>query len=113
MFGASFSQDVLKVQQLLNKLGYKLVEDGLFGNNTSNAIKDYQTKNNLAIDGLVSTALINRLTLAPVPKTSSSFMTKIKDTYTNSPKTFYIVSGSAVFLIGGILFLKSKIKKKS
>lgn len=44
---------VLDLQQKLNRNGYSLDEDGVFGNNTYNAVLDYQRKNNLAVDGVV------------------------------------------------------------
>ena len=42
--GKNDKADVLIVQKLLNKVGYKLVEDGDYGNNTLKAIMDYQAK---------------------------------------------------------------------
>ncbi len=44
---------VLQLQKLLNQNGYSLKEDGIFGNNTLSAVKDYQSKNGLTIDGIV------------------------------------------------------------
>ena len=41
------------VQQMLNRNGYKLDVDGIIGDNTLAAIKDYQKKNGLAVDGIV------------------------------------------------------------
>ena len=43
---------VLDLQQKLNRNGYSLDEDGVFGTNTYNAVLDYQRKNNLAVDGV-------------------------------------------------------------
>ena len=44
---------VRDLQQKLNRNGYSLDEDGVFGSNTYNAVLDYQRKNNLAVDGVV------------------------------------------------------------
>ena len=44
---------VLDLQQKLNRNGYSLDEDGVFGNKTYDAVLDYQRKNNLAVDGVV------------------------------------------------------------
>ena len=44
---------VLDLQQKLNRNGYNLDEDGVFGSNTYNAVLDYQRRNNLAVDGVV------------------------------------------------------------
>lgn len=49
----SSGDDVLQLQKILNQNGYKLTEDGIFGDNTLAAVKDYQTKNGLTVDGIV------------------------------------------------------------
>lgn len=49
----SQGSDVKKLQQTLNRSGYKLAEDGIFGAKTQAAVKDYQKKNKLAVDGIV------------------------------------------------------------
>jgi len=53
----SSGDDVLELQKLLNSTGngYNLAEDGKFGNNTLAAVKDYQQRNGLAVDGIVGT----------------------------------------------------------
>ena len=49
----SQGSDVTELQKLLNGNGYKLDEDGVFGEQTQSAVKDYQQKNNLTADGIV------------------------------------------------------------
>ena len=44
---------IKKIQNRLNELGYNLASDGLAGTNTDNAVKDFQGKNNLTVDGIV------------------------------------------------------------
>lgn len=44
---------IKKIQSRLNELGYNLASDGLAGTNTDNAVKDFQRKNGLAVDGIV------------------------------------------------------------
>lgn len=44
---------VKELQQILNKSGYNLSEDGIFGSKTQAAVKDYQMKNGLSVDGIV------------------------------------------------------------
>ena len=48
----SKGSDVETLQELLNQNGYSLDVDGIFGSKTQAAVKDYQTKNNLAVDGI-------------------------------------------------------------
>ena len=60
----SQGSDVTELQKLLNQNGYKLSEDGIFGSKTQAAVKDYQTKNNLAVDGIVGTNTWGALTKA-------------------------------------------------
>ncbi len=47
--------DVKELQTALNKNGYNLSVDGIFGSDTRSAVKDYQTKNKLQVDGIVGT----------------------------------------------------------
>lgn len=51
-YGASGSA-VKKLQNVLNSHGYQLEEDGIFGKKTKAAVRDYQKKNSLKIDGIV------------------------------------------------------------
>lgn len=48
----SKGSDVKTLQELLNQNGYSLDVDGVFGTKTQAAVKDYQTKNKLAVDGI-------------------------------------------------------------
>ena len=48
----SKGSDVKTLQELLNQNGYSLDVDGVFGSKTQAAVKDYQTKNKLAVDGI-------------------------------------------------------------
>lgn len=51
-YGSSGS-DVEKLQNYLNQVGnYGLDVDGVYGSKTQAAVKDYQTKNSLAVDGI-------------------------------------------------------------
>ena len=51
-YGSS-GDEVKTLQELLNSSGYNLAVDGQFGQKTQQAVKDYQTKNNLTVDGIV------------------------------------------------------------
>lgn len=48
----STGADVKKLQQVLNDKGYGLAEDGVFGVKTQAAVRDYQKKNSLKLDGI-------------------------------------------------------------
>lgn len=49
----SQGDDVKTLQEYLNKNGANLVVDGNFGSLTQSAVKDYQKKNGLSVDGIV------------------------------------------------------------
>lgn len=49
----SKGDDVKNLQSTLNAKGYSLDVDGSYGPKTQAAVKDYQSKNNLAVDGVV------------------------------------------------------------
>lgn len=51
-YGSS-GEEVKKLQKSLNEKGYSLAVDGVFGNKTRDAVKDYQQKNGLSVDGIV------------------------------------------------------------
>lgn len=57
----SKGSDVITLQNALNALGYGLVADGVFGAKTEAAVKDFQRKNKLIVDGIVSTQTWNAL----------------------------------------------------
>ncbi len=44
---------VSNLQSILNKKGYSLQVDGIFGSKTQAAVRDYQKKNSLSVDGIV------------------------------------------------------------
>lgn len=63
----SKGEDVLALQRQLNTLGYGLAEDGSYGAATESAVRDYQSKNNLSVDGVVGTHTWGSLTSASNP----------------------------------------------
>lgn len=48
----SKGSDVTALQNVLNKKGYSLTADGIFGAKTEEAVKDFQKKNGLTVDGI-------------------------------------------------------------
>lgn len=57
----SRGSDVEELQRLLKQNGYSLAEDGIFGSDTQAAVRDYQRKNGLSIDGIVGVNTWNSL----------------------------------------------------
>ena len=51
-YGSS-SINVKQLQDMLNQRGYNLQVDGIFGQKTEDAVKDYQQQNGLSVDGIV------------------------------------------------------------
>ena len=50
------NSEIVKAMQIkLNEFGYNLTTDGIFGQLTENALKDFQSKNGLTIDGKCGT----------------------------------------------------------
>lgn len=57
---------VLRVQKGLNRKGYGLVEDGILGAMTFAAVKDFQSKHGLLVDGIPGPDTMGVLTAQPV-----------------------------------------------
>lgn len=60
----SQGSDVKTLQEMLNQNGYELKVDGIFGNQTKSAVRDYQSKNGLAVDGIAGNQTWGALTSA-------------------------------------------------
>ena len=71
----SQGSDVTELQKLLNQNGYQLDEDGIFGDKTQEAVKNYQQKNNLDVDGIVGNNTWGALTKAQTSATTPSAAT--------------------------------------
>lgn len=67
--------DVRYLQENLNKAGYNLSVDGIFGSLTLNAVKDFQKSNGLTVDGLAG------------PKTFAALNAKVTAAVTPAPTT--------------------------
>ena len=52
---------VRQLQSALNQKGYQLSEDGIFGAKTRAAVRDYQKKNGLLLDGIAGSQTWNHL----------------------------------------------------
>ena len=68
----SQGDDVKYLQETLNKNGYNLTVDGIFGTNTQNAVKEYQKKYGLTVDGIVGNNTWASLTGGSTPTATDS-----------------------------------------
>lgn len=88
----SNGDSVRQLQQALNGKGYNLDVDGGFGAKTEAAVRDYQTKNNLAIDGVAGDETWGSLNaVAPTAQQTPAYTPEpikvdLKD-YTYDPST--------------------------
>ena len=85
----SRGSDVTELQKLLNKNGYELDEDGIFGNKTQDAVRDYQKKNNLTVDGIVGKNTWGALTNSGIAKSGIKQFSVNPSTPTNPTSTYY------------------------
>ena len=58
---------VRQLQSELNRHGYQLDEDGVFGKKTRAAVRDYQKKNSLRLDGIAGDETWGSLLASPAP----------------------------------------------
>ncbi|MCR3758568.1 L,D-transpeptidase [Clostridium felsineum] len=65
----SSGSDVKKIQDKLNNYGYAITADGKFGPSTDWAVRDFQYKHNIPIDGSVSDQTMNLLKETPTDAT--------------------------------------------
>ena len=63
-YGSGDKKTVTELQKLLNQNGANLTEDGIFGSQTQQAVKNYQQANNLTVDGIVGNQTWGALTKA-------------------------------------------------
>ena len=54
-------EKVKEVQALLQKVGYDISTDGIFGHHTKEIVKDFQLNNNLTVDGIVGDNTYSKL----------------------------------------------------
>lgn len=86
--------NVTNLQQMLNKNGYNLAEDGVFGGKTLAAVRDYQSKNGLTVDGIVGNNTWGKLTgntstTPSTPKDISQMNTAERLAYYETAKPTY------------------------
>ena len=68
----STGSSVSALQEKLNQNGYDLAEDGVFGAETRKAVKDYQKKKGLQVDGIAGTETWGSLMKSPAANPGST-----------------------------------------
>ena len=81
----SQGSDVTELQKLLNNNGYNLDVDGIYGDKTQAAVKDYQQKNSLDVDGIVGEKTWGALTAVNTTQPAPSTGTTTTNTPTATP----------------------------
>lgn len=76
----SSGSEVSELQKLLNQNGFNLDVDGKFGAKTQAAVREYQQKNNLSVDGIVGTNTWGALTKSNTKTTNSPTTTTASKT---------------------------------
>ena len=72
----SRGDEVKKLQQALNSTGsYTLDVDGSYGPATQAAVRDYQTKNGLKVDGIAGEQTLGKLYATPTTQTQQTTQT--------------------------------------
>lgn len=86
--------DVKTLQTKLNKVGYKLEVNGICGNATVAAIKDFQTKYNLAVDGQAGKNTITKLDSVIAAKENKNFKAFVGACTTDGTSVYQKATGA-------------------
>lgn len=100
--------EIKEVQHMLNKFGYRIVEDGIFGNNTYFAVLDFQRRNKITVNGLVDMLTISYLKKQPTEETMYKPPITNTNTSSNTTVTSYINSKNIESATGYFIWIDSK-----
>lgn len=95
--------DVKNLQAKLNKVGHNLEVDGICGNATVSAIKDFQEKYNLTVDGQAGKNTITKLDSVIAAKENKNFKAFVGACTTNSTPVYQKVTGATALATYPIL----------
>uniref|UniRef100_UPI00192CA42A peptidoglycan-binding domain-containing protein n=1 Tax=Sporosalibacterium faouarense TaxID=516123 RepID=UPI00192CA42A len=102
---------VKNLQTMLNNFGYNLEVDGYFGNLTSEAVKDFQSKNGLTTDGIVGPKTYEVLE-AGIESTDSTTKEEVatNDSALRLGKVDYAAHGNKSFAVVVVALAGDKIQ---
>ena len=86
--------NVKTLQTKLNKVGYKIEVDGICGNATVSAIKDFQKKYNLAVDGQAGKNTITKLDSVIAAKENKNFKAFVGACTTDGTSVYQKATGA-------------------
>ena len=92
----STGSDVTALQQMLNKAGYSLSVDGIFGSGTDTAVRDFQRKHGMVGDGIAGPKTWAALGTVGSGSSSSGSSSSSSNSNSNRPMVAYGDSGSHV-----------------
>lgn len=95
--------DVKNLQAKLNKVGHNLEVDGICGNATVSAIKDFQEKYNLTVDGQAGKNTITKLDSVIAAKENKNFKAFVGACTTNSTPVYQKATGATALATYPIL----------
>lgn len=87
--------DVKNLQTQLNSNGYSLETNGVYDDNTVNAVKDYQSKNGLVVDGIVGEKTTAKLNSSNTNSPTAGTTDGTSGSSSSSTSTSVTVSGGS------------------
>ena len=102
----SYGGDVKLLQETLNKHGYELKADGIFGIKTEEAVRDFQKKNGLIADGIVGPKTVAKLSIEAVEITPEPADGKVS---VKVGKVEYAAHGTKCFTVAAVAMAGEKI----
>jgi peptidoglycan hydrolase-like protein with peptidoglycan-binding domain len=95
-------EQILQLQKNLNKLGYSIIEDGIYGDQTAGAVMRWQQKNKHPATGQITVYQYGQLAMQAL--TSNIFSFSGADELLGAPEIFLNAVGNApIYTINGVM----------